>query len=325
MTATPTEPSARHGQSGTDLSFLAPPGEVLDWRLAILLDVAVGEGVLSLLPGDVDDIARKRELDPRGVRVVLDALRSWDVVERTDGGSYRLGAAAPDAAATAVIRHHARAIARWSGSVRGRLRGEVNEQPAGIFDPETFLDALAVNARKAAPSLVDLCLQRFPDVRRVIDLGGGHGEYSLEFARRGLEVTMQDLPRMIDIAERRGRLAAAGVELVAGSFFDGVPEGPFDLAFATGIVHTFDGDHNLQLYRNLRPVVTDNGGVAVVTMVRGRNTIADLFAVQMFSNGHGGDTHAEDDHRRWLSDAGFEPDPRIIDLAGRAQSMLFAV
>ncbi len=192
------------------------------------------------------------------------------------------------------------------------------------MDPAVFGDALAMSARAAAPDLVDLCLARFPGARSVLDLGGLHGEYSLEFARRGLAVTMQDLPPMIEVARARGRLQEAGVALFEGSFFDAVPDGPFDLAFCCGITHTFDGDHNVTLFRRLRPVVPPDGGVAVVTFLRGRRPLADVFAVQMLVNGNGGDSHTDDEYRGWLGTAGFAVDASPVDLPDRPQSVLFA-
>ena len=136
---------------------------------------------------------------------------------------------------------------------------------------------------------------------------------------------MQDQPAMIDVARRRGRLEAAGVELCAGSFFETVPEGPFDLAFCSGITHTFGPEQNRTLFGNLRPIVAPGGGVAVVTFLRGRDPMSALFAVQMLLNNNGGDTHLEAEYRAWLAEAGFAVDEGVVDLPGQgARSVLFA-
>ncbi|MDQ2826115.1 MAG: acetylserotonin O-methyltransferase [Actinomycetota bacterium] len=303
---------------------MAAPGAVVDWRMVVLVQAAAEAGVLDALPGTVDDLAARLALNPHGLQVVLDALGAWGVVDRDDVGGYATGAGAPDADAVAQLRHHGRAVKAWSSTIDKRLRGEPVENRLGMPDPEMFIDALGAGARSNAPGIVDLCLARFPDTRSVIDLGGGHGEYSLEFARRGLQVTLQDLPVMVDVLRRRGRLAEAGVELVAGSFFDGVPPGPFHLAFCAGITHTFDGRHNESLFRNLRPAVSSRGGVAVVTFLRHRDPMADVFAVQMLANGNGGDSHGEDQYRAWLGGAGFKVDDVVVDIPGRPQSALFA-
>lgn len=309
----------------TDLSFLAEPGEVADWRMILLCDVAASAGVFDQLPGTAEDLAARGALDPHGLRVVLDALVTLGVVEAGPDGGYAVGPAAPGPDAMPGVRHHARALRNWASAVDGRLRGEPAGPPAGIGDPETFHDALAATARKVAPAVVDACLARFTDARSVLDLGGLHGEYSLEFGRRGLRATMQDQPAILDVVRRRGRLQAAGVDLFEGSFFEAVPDEPVDLAFCSGITHTFDGDRNVELYRNLRRVVAPGGGVAVVTFLRGRHPLTALFAVQMLLTDGGGDTHTEAEYRGWLGEAGFTVDEAVLDLPGHgARSVLFA-
>lgn len=309
----------------TDLTFLAPPGEAADWRTIVLCDAAASTGVFDKLPGTAEELATRTGLDPEALRVVLDALVTLGVLEAGADGNLSLGPDAPEPSAMPRVRHHARALKRWATAIEPRLRGESTRDPAGVADPEMFHDALAANARRGAPEIVDACLQRFPDARRVLDLGGLHGEYSLEFTRRGLRATMQDMPAMVDVARRRGRLEAAGVELFEGSFFENVPDGPFDLAYCSGITHTFDGDHNLMLFRNLRKVVAPGGGVAVVTFLRGRNPINALFAVQMLVNDNGGDTHTEEEYRSWLTEAGFTVDDEVLDLPEQgSRSVLFA-
>lgn len=310
--------------AANDLTFLAPPGDVADWRMILLCDAAIATGLFDKLPGTVDEIAGRTGLRPDALRVVLDALATLGVLETGDGGTFAIGPAAPDPAAMPSVRHHGRALRRWATAIEPALRGEPVEG-GGMTDPETFHDALARNAQSVAPELVDVCLQRFPNARSVLDLGGLHGEYSLEFTRRGLKVTMQDLPAMIDVARRRGRLEVAGVDLFEGSFFELVPEGPYDLAFCSGITHTFDAEHNRMLFRHLRRVVAPGGGVAVVTFLRGRDPLTALFAVQMLVNDNGGDTHTEAEYRAWLTEAGFTVDEAVLDLPGQgARSVLFA-
>jgi len=308
----------------TDRSFLAPPGEVADWRMTMLFDALATAGVLGALPATASEAARTLGLHAHAVRVALDALAAWGIVSRDADGRYAPGAGMPGPEDAAAIRHHARAVRGWTAHLDARLRGDPEGRAAGMTEPALFLDALAVTARRSAPGVVDLCLARFPDARRVLDLGGGHGEYSLEFARRGLAVTMQDLPEMIRVVRHRRGLEEAGVDLFEGSFFEAIPEGPFELAFCCGITHTFDGEHNLALYRRLRPLVAPDGGVVVITFLRGRRPLVDVFAVQMLVNGTGGDTHSEAEYRRWLGAAGFRVDNSPVDLPDRPQSALFA-
>jgi SAM-dependent methyltransferase len=157
----------------------------------------------------------------------------------------------------------------------------------------------------------------------VLDLGGGHGEYALELARRGLETTMQDEEHVIDAARARGRLADGGVGLFGGSFFDVLPDEPFDLVLCAGVTYTFDAAKNTELYRRIRSVLAPGGTLAVHTFLRGTDPVAAIFAVQMLSGGRGADTHSEDDHRRWLAAAGYG-DVTTVRLARRPEWLIFA-
>jgi SAM-dependent methyltransferase len=186
-----------------------------------------------------------------------------------------------------------------------------------------MLEALAVNGQESVPGAVDACLERTPVARRVLDLGGGHGEYALECARRGLETTMQDQEHVIDGARARGRLAGAGVGLFGGSFFDLFPDERFDLVFCAGVTYTFDAARNTELCRRIRSILAPGGTLAVHIFLRGFDPLAAIVAVQMLSGGRGGDTHSEDDHRRWLAEAGYG-EVTSTRLARRPEWLVFA-
>ncbi len=301
-----------------DASFLARPGEVLDWRAVLRSDAVAGTGLIDALPGHAGELAERLGLRPDAVRVLLDALGAWDVVVSDPERGYVAGPACPPPGEAAAIRHHAGALRRWASSLEPALRGTPIDEDRGSVSSRTFLDALGARARRHAPELADRTLARFPGARRLLELGGGHGEYGLEFARRGLEVTMVDRPAVIEAVRERGAFASGGVELVGADFHAELPEGPFDVAFCAGVNHTFDGERNRSLLACLRPRLAEGGGVVIVTRLRGADPVAAIFAVQMLVNGHGGDTHGEDEYRAWLAAAGFAaPEVEILD-GGRA-------
>ena len=306
-----------------ELSFLVPPGRVQDWRMVVLFNVASEAGVLARLPGTAAEVAAELDLDGHAVRVVLEALAAWSIVQVTNS-VWSLGPEAPSADAAAVLGHHARSLGLWSRSLDDRLQGcpstEATQAPGKVAQ---MLDALTVNGHESAPGAIDACLARIPGARSALDLGGGHGEYALELARRGLAVTMQDQDHVIEAARRAGRLEEGGVDLFAGSFFETLPEGPFDLVLCAGVTYTFDAARNLELYRRVRSVLAPGGVFAIHTFLRGSDPLAAVFAVQMLSGGRGGDTHSDEDHRRWLAEAGFDS-VDVVALARRPESLVFA-
>ena len=305
-----------------ELSFLAAPDRVGDWRMALLFDAAAEAGVLDDLPATADEVARRRGADARAVRVVLEALAAWDVV-MVEGDRFSQGHRAPDADEGAVLRHHARSIRMWTERLPERLGASEQAGPSPRrWGLELWLAGLAVNARLSAPGAVDECLRRVPGARRVLDLGGGHGEYALEFARRGLHATMQDRPEVIELARRQGRLEGAGIDLHAGDFFDTLAPGPFDVVFCAGVSYTYDRARNQELFRRTARLIAPDGALAVHTFLRGRDPRAAVFAVQMLGAA-GGDTHGEAEYGQWLSEAGYRS-VDVVHLARPPESIVFA-
>ena len=90
-----------------DLSFLAPPGEPADWRLALAYEAAADAGVLDALPGTVAEIAARCDLHEGALRAVLGQLAVWEVVVADREGRYRDGPAAPSWPADAMLIVHA--------------------------------------------------------------------------------------------------------------------------------------------------------------------------------------------------------------------------
>jgi hypothetical protein len=307
-----------------ELSFLAEPGEVADWRLVVLFDAGVESGILGALPGRPDDLAGRLGLDARGVRIVLDALAAWDVTRAGPDGTYDWGPGRPDDADWPVLYHHARAIRQWSTGLEDRLRGvPVDQRAQAMRHPGRWQAAMARGARQQAPGVADAVLASAPGAGSLLDLGGGHGEYAVEFARRGVKDTLQDRPAMVDLARSGGGVEAAGVELVAGDFFETLPDARFDVVFVSGVTHTMPGDRVAELFHRAASAAEPGGLLAVQTFLRGRHRTGAVFAVLMLSPGGGGDTHAEEDYRRWLSGAGFAP-PAVVDLDEGRRSLLLA-
>lgn len=306
------------------LSFLVPPGEVSDWRRAVLVDAAVEVGVLAELPATPATVAERLGLDERAVRIVLEALSAWDVTAIGESGEMVLGTGAPGPDETAVLRHHARAIRGWSTGTADRLR-RVPPTPGApaARQVELMLAALAVNGRESAPGAIDACLARCPGAQRVLDVAGGHGVYAAEFAHRGVAATVLDRAEVLDWADRDGLLSGAGIATFAADLFEELPSATFDIVFCAGFTYTLDAVRNLELLARLRRVVADGGTLAIMTFLRGTDPMARLFAVQMMAAGGRGDTHGENDYRRWFAETGYH-EAEVVRLDRRPEWLLLA-
>ncbi|WP_067480844.1 hypothetical protein [Nocardia amamiensis] len=99
---------------GSNLSFLARPENLADWRLTLAYGVAHDTGILEALPGTVAELARRRGVAPTALRAILTQLAAWQIVV-IDGGRYRLGPDAPRGDEATALAHHAVLIRRWAG------------------------------------------------------------------------------------------------------------------------------------------------------------------------------------------------------------------
>ncbi len=312
-------------QSAGTLSALASPEVLADWRLALAYEAATSAGVLTALPGSARALAARLGLDEGALSAVLGLLAAWRIVAQDGDGRYAHGPAALEPADAAALAQHGVWIRRWALLLGKRLRDRAADSFETPDRPPTSagLDLLAPLARRVTSPIADLCLERFPAARRVLDLGGGHGEHALELARRGLQVTMQDQPAVIEIVRDRGHLNAGGVELFAGDLLTTLPTGPFDLVVCSMVTNMFDELANRDLFRRLHPLLAAGGGLVIVSYLRERSAVAASFGLQMLVATRQGDAHGGGDYRTWLADAGFGR-VSIHDLDGSSQTVVLA-
>ena len=151
--------------------------------------------------------------------------------------------------------------------------------------------------RATGPRPSSTCVsKRSRGARTVLDVAGGHGEYAIEAASRGLDVTMIDLPAVIGSVREWPRVSESGIDLVEGDVFESEITGSFDLVLCFGFTHTQPPERVGTLFRRLAAVTSDGGGVAIKTFIRGASPATLIFAVQKLVAGNNGDTHTRAVH-----------------------------
>ncbi|MCP2330568.1 class I SAM-dependent methyltransferase [Actinoalloteichus caeruleus] len=308
-------PSTQH------LTALAAPDALIDWRLAVCYETAHTTGILDELPATAADIADARDLDPDAVRAVLFVLAGWHYATVDEHDVFSLGPNRPQPHERAALAQHGSWIRRWAALVPRRVRDRKATAPdtPPPMDPATGLALLESAGRPFVSAVVDTCLDGWRprtgdrDSAHVLDLGGGHGAYAREFARRGCITTMQDLPGVIELARADGRSAAAGVELVAADAVTDLAPGPFDLVLCGNLTNLFPLDQVRDLLNRLRDVLAPDGQVAIASWLRDHGPVGAAFGVQMLVATTAGDAHGESDYRRVCADAGYT-DIRFVDV-----------
>lgn len=171
-----------------------------------------------------------------------------------------------------------------------------------------------------------------PDGGSVLDVGGGHGLYSIAVCDRHptASATVFDTPAVADLATENA--AAAGladrIDVRTGDYEDHAFDGNYDLVLVFNVVHGNDRETNRDLFRNLRGAVAPGGQVAILDQFgdESRATIANTgtrFLDLTYLVSLGGRTYHSETVGSWLADAGFrEADRR--EFSDRNMTLLVA-
>ncbi|MFW6202333.1 MAG: class I SAM-dependent methyltransferase [Gemmatimonadota bacterium] len=276
------------------------------------------------------EVASSTEIDGRAAGILLPALAEAGLLARAEG-RFRL---MPDAARQLTQPDSPAYVAGGLGLWLHNLRAMV-ELPTVLRTGEPVVervegtdgDAIArfMAAMASAPAervrrAVELCLDRAPDARTVLDVGGGPGHYARAFIDAGLEATLFDQPETIDyVADAYGLSDVAGLRLVPGDFMeDELPGGPFDIVLLSNILHIYSPDRNRALLRKVAGVTAAGGLAAIQEFVRGRSPRAARFAIIMLLRTEGGNTYGEYEYGDWLEEAGYQ-NVRIDDVDSERQ------
>jgi ubiquinone/menaquinone biosynthesis C-methylase UbiE len=154
----------------------------------------------------------------------------------------------------------------------------------------------------------------FSNVRRMVDVGGGNGSVSTAILKLHphLEAVIYDQPQVLPAAD--AYLAKHRVrdrcELVAGNFFESVPDGG-DVYLLSNIVHDWDDARAGLILRNCRRAMTAKARVLLLEIVmppHGQPSRAVMYDVNMMVLLHGQE-RSEDEYRELLAGAGLELGP----------------
>jgi (2Fe-2S) ferredoxin/SAM-dependent methyltransferase len=299
------------------------------------LDVftAVGDGATA------ETVAQARATDARGMTLLLNALTALGLLAKS-GGVFRsmpvaarfLVAGSKDDARDA-LKHNLSLWLRWStltDAVRAGhsvLSGEASERGEAWTVP--FIAAMHKNAALRAPLVVDAV--GAGGVKRMLDVGGGSGAYSIAFAKSNptLEAELFDLPSVVPIAERH--IAEAGLQTRVRTRTGDLRTDPFgsgyDLVLVSAICHMLGPEENRALFARIRKALAPGGRLVVQDFIVDESGTAPahaaLFAVNMLVGTDAGSTYSEAEYRAWLRDAGFAS-VRLVELPGPSDLVIGA-
>jgi hypothetical protein len=293
---------------------------------ALELDVftAVGAGATA------EAVAAERRLDHRGTTLLLNALVALGMLTKKEGvfansplAARYLAAGSKDDARDA-LRHNVSLWSRWStltAAVRaGRsVAQDVAADESGWTVP--FIAAMHRNAALRAPLVEKAVGAR--RVKRLLDVGGGSGAYSIAFAQANPELRAEilDVASVVPIAERHIHEAGLGdrVRARAGDLREGELGEGHDLVLLSMICHMLRPEENQDLLRRARSALVSGGRVVLQDFILGPDGTAPahaaLFSLNMLVGTEGGQSYSEQEYVTWLGQAGFV-DAHVVKLGG---------
>lgn len=304
---------------------------LLAYKTTAVLSAGIELGVFDAVAAGATtsaQIARRQELDPRGTRLLLNALAALGLLD-TDGLAYRLVAGIEaslvrgrpgyvgDMAKVMASRWEWDALRDLPAAVRrgGTVTAENAETPGYAYweDFAAYASAVAVpTAELLAEVLGPWAADR--DRLHVLDMACGHGLYGYTLARHQphAQVWSLDWPNILPLARQRAELMGVGdrVSVIAGDMFDVPLGGPYDVVMITNVLHHFSERRATELLRRAGAAMADGGKIALVGFTVGggppaEDAVAHLLSILMLIWTNEGEVHSAEAYERMLTEAGF--------------------
>jgi len=290
---------------------------------AVELDIftAVGPGAKGV------QVSEKLGTNPRATETLLNALVALGALTKKDGVFFNtpdtaryLVAGSPDNAQPALM-HTVDMFAAWA-TLTDCVRAGTAVRPPGVEQQEqrwteSFIAAMHRGAERTAAQVVRAV--GVSGARRLLDIGGGSGAYSIAFAKAspGLRAEVLDLASVVPIAQKHIREAGVGdrVTTRVGDLTVDEFGKDYDLILLSAICHMLDPEQNQDLFRRCYRALAPGGRVVIRDSILEPDKTAPrwaaLFAINMLVGTKGGSTYTEAEYKSWLTDAGFQGFTRV--------------
>ena len=292
---------------------------------ALELDVftAVADGATT------EQIGSRINANPRAAGVLLNALVALGLLSKS-GADYKNTSESARFFAQGSkdnhrdgLLHTANIWHRWSTMtdvVRTGTRVLIDRDGTPNWT-RNFIAGMQRNAKDRAPLVVKAL--GTTGLRRILDLGGGSGAYSIAFAKASPNIRCEilDIPEVVPLTAEYVSQAGvmAQVTLRAGDMLQDDFGSGYDIIMLNAICHMFSEEQNRDLFRRARQALAPSGRLVVQDFILNPDKTgpqqAALFSLNMLVNTDAGASYSEVEYTHWMEAAGFT-EVRRIDLPG---------
>lgn len=230
--------------TATPLAFLDPALAGLRQYHAIMAALDLGLFEILHEPMTGPECAKALQCRPEIITLLCDGLVTLGLLEKT-GEHYRdcgitLACLVSDAPfpQRQAIAFQRKLAGYWADLPRIAHDGPVTGGRAQMFR-DVIIPSMAENCRCGLLQQVTACVAAIPEfssARRLLDLGGGHGLYSIAFCQKNpeLNAVVFDLPPVTDATrDFISRYRADRVSVLPGDFFKDPIGGGYDIVFSS--------------------------------------------------------------------------------------------
>lgn len=270
---------------------------------------------------DAAHLAKRINTDERATERLLNAVTALGLLEKmnnvysnTPFASQYLVESSPDY--MMGLGHSANMWHSWTTLTEVVRTGKSVVEPAiskrGKEWLRSFIAAMHMRAKVYSDESVrDLDLTH---VSRVLDVGGGSGDFAMAFIRKkkSITATVFDLHEVTLLTKEY--IAKAGMEhqidTYSGNYtVDKLPHG-YDLVFLSAIVHSNSFEVNSELIKNCADALNPGGQIIIQDYIMNNERTAPaggtIFAINMLVGTESGDTFTEEEVKKWFADAGLK-------------------
>lgn len=295
---------------------LGVPAPVLD-RLGAAgyraMIAGVRLGVFTALeagPLTVEELATAIGGDPAGVRSLVDVLVTFGYLRHDDCDQVTT-AATPGPADVELFWHEV--LFEYWADVEDTIRTGTPRR--GFYAWLRERPATAARLRRmfagAAAALADGIAAALPPAATVLDIGGGHGDHTVELCRRRPDVRATVFDRPETIAALREDAPPDRVTARAGDYLTDDLGSGYDLVLLFNVVHGHQPEECRELIRRAAKSLSPTGSIAILDHDReppaGLGPAAagflGTFDLTLW-HGQGGGVHRYADLAAWLGEAG---------------------
>ncbi|MFC7231684.1 class I SAM-dependent methyltransferase [Saliphagus sp. GCM10025308] len=300
------------------------------FELCLLLRAARETGALEALMTTAEtptDLASETDLTERAAETLVDVLEAEGFLKDV-GGAYEPTNRSLGFLAKADVRSIGSLPATLDRLDRG-LEADwllTDDRPTETdTERRNRLGRAAAAVEATTRALVTAAIRVAPEARRVLEVGGAPGTHAVEFARRGVDVTLYDESKAV--ADSQAILAHESVDVLEGNVPDGLSEtlegiDGFDLIVAVDQLSRLGPAANETLVDAAVDALAPGSWLVVAERLEG--PAATRSAVETLLETPAGRVYATDRYREWFERAGLErwtvesvPGTAYIVVAGR--------